>query len=323
MATYYIGRVTHAPRGIQVKVVDGYVQLWVRAAPRDTVIIRDYLRAPFLKFTAAGVFVNHNSQEFYLDQVPVPAVPPAGLTAKTPPHWFKVSSGHHYTWREGRLHALTHIALLPGQSYVGKWSIPVTVNGVPGTITGGIWHRSAPSPVWFWPVLVIVLCVLAAWRLKDPELDRRLAKGLTLVLLALFLIGVASRQLHGRPDVDPGQVIALILVACVAIPMMVRELRRDRPGVVVQLVTAFASMWAGVTLITVLTHGYVLVAFPPLLDRCVVALLLGGSLGLFLVAVRFLGKIPLSAGADDSDLPPDEQPTEDPDERASAAIQQA
>ena len=299
-ATDYLARVTHVPAGMQARTVDGYVQLWVRADPGKRVVIKDFRGAEFLKFTSSGVYINHNSQEYYLNQVPIPAVPPRGLTAKTPPRWFKVSSGRQYTWREGRLHALATIALQPGQSYVGRWQIPVSVNGVNADIRGGMWHHPAPSPFWFWPVLVMLLCALAAWRVRSPELDRRLAKGLTLTLMALFVIAMASRQLHGRPYVDLGQVIALLLIAAVVAVAAARELARPVPGLMIMLATAIVAMWAGVTLIPVLTHGYVLVAFPPFIVRCVVAALLGGSLSLFLVGVRFLGKVPLDSGDEDA-----------------------
>ena len=130
-----------------------------------------------MRFTPDGVAVNHNSQEYYLSQVPVPAVPPIGLTRTTPPHWVTVSRGHSYSWREGRMHALATIALTPGQTYVGQWRIPIVVNGRRATIDGGLWHRGAPSIVWFWPVVVLLVCALAAWRLRSPELDRRLSLG--------------------------------------------------------------------------------------------------------------------------------------------------
>ncbi len=292
-ATNYLAKVTHTPAGMQAKVVDGYLQLWAQADPGHTVVVEDFRGAPFLRFTRSGVYINHNSQEFYLNQVPIPEVPPRGLTASTPPHWVQVSSSSHYTWREGRLHALTTIALAPGQTYVGHWAIPVRVNGVRGAINGGIWYRPPPSAIWFWPVVVMLLCAVAVWRVRDPRLDRRMAKLLTLAMMGLFLAAMASRQLHGRPDVDAGQVIALLLIAAVVGYAAAREWRRPAPGIVVMLATAVLSLWAGVTLIPVLTHGYVLVAFPAFLVRCVVAALLGGSLALFLVAVRFLGRIPL------------------------------
>ena len=177
-ATNYLARVTHSPAGIQAKVVNAYLNLWVKAPPRSKVTVLDFAHAPWVRFSPAGVVVNTNSVEYYLSQVPVPAVPPTRLTRTTPPHWMKVSAGHSYQWREGRLHALATIALTPDESYVGNWSIPLSYNGRAGVITGSIWHRGPPSLVWFWPVLVLIACALAAWRVRNSELDQQLSRGL-------------------------------------------------------------------------------------------------------------------------------------------------
>jgi hypothetical protein len=210
-ATNYLARVIDVPAGLEAKVVNAYLNLWVQVPPHAEVTILDFRGAPWVRFTPAGVAINRNSQEYYLSQVPVPAVPPKGLTRTTPPHWIRVSSGHAYVWREGRLHALATIALAPGQHYVGSWRIPVLVNGRAGTIVGAMWHQGAPSIVWFWPVLVLLACALAAWRLRLPELDRRVSLRLALVLLTLVAVGMGGKYLHGSPSVTAGN-IALLLV---------------------------------------------------------------------------------------------------------------
>jgi len=165
-ATDYMARVGHVPAGLEARVVNAYLNLWLQAPSRAHVTVLDFQGAPWVRFSRSGVAVNHNSVEYYLSQVPVPAATPKGLNRETAPHWVQVSSGHAYAWREGRLHALATVALAPGQSYVGRWKIPVVVNGRPATITGGIWHRGPPSFVWFWPVIVLVACTLAAWRVR-------------------------------------------------------------------------------------------------------------------------------------------------------------
>jgi hypothetical protein len=290
-ATNYLARVTDAPAGLEAKVVNAYLNLWVQVPPHAKVTILDFRGAPWVRFTPAGVAINRNSQEYYLSQVPVPAVPPKGLTRTTPPHWIRVSSGHAYAWREGRLHALATIALAAGQHYVGSWRIPVLVNGRAGTIVGAMWHRGAPSIVWFWPVLVLLACALAAWRVRSPELDRRVSLRLALVLLALVAVGMGGKYLHGSPSVTAGN-IALLLVTLAVLGAVAIRLLGGRSGGPLLLVTAVIALWAGVTLLPVLTHGYALVALPMLLVRAVAAALLGGALSLALFAVRMLDRIP-------------------------------
>jgi hypothetical protein len=237
------------------------------------------------------VAINRNSQEYYLSQVPVAAVPPAHLTRTTPPHWIKVSGAHAYGWREGRLHALATIALVPGQRYVGSWQIPVLIDGRTGTIRGGMWHYGPPSVVWFWPVLVALLCALAAWRTRSPRLDRRISLRLALLLLSLVAVGMGGKYLHGSPAVTVGNV-ALLLITLAVLGAVAGRLLSGRFGGPLLLVTAVIALWAGLTLLPVLTHGYALVSLPLLLVRVIAAALLGGALSLALFAARLLDRLP-------------------------------
>jgi hypothetical protein len=290
-ATNYVARVTHTPAGIQAQVVNAYLNLWVKVPADAHITILDFRGAPWVRFTPAGVAINRNSQEYYLSQVPVPAVPPARLTPTTPPHWIKVSGKHAYSWREGRLHALATIALAPGQRYVGSWQIPVVVNGQERTIKGGMWHYGPPSAVWFWPVLVLLLCAAAAWRVRSPELDRRITLRLALLLLLLVAVGMGGKYLHGSPAVTAGNV-ALLLVTLAVLGAVAGRLLSGRFGGPLLLITTVIALWAGLTLLPVLTHGYALVALPLLLVRVIAVILLGGALSLALFAARLLDRIP-------------------------------
>ncbi len=270
--------------------MDGYLNLWMRVPADERVVVRDFQGAPWVRFDRAGVQVNHNSQEYYLSQVPVPAVPPSQLIRSTPPHWVSVSNGHTYMWREGRMHALAAIALAPGTTRVGTWSIAMTVGGRPATLVGGLWYTGPPSIVWFWPILVFLSCALAAWRVRSPELDSRLGKTITLALLALIAIAMAGRYLHGRPGISGANVL-LLLVILVALTAAAARLLSGRSGLPLLLATAVVALWAGLTLITALTHGYVLLAVPAFVARSVTAALIGGSLSLALIGVRALDRV--------------------------------
>ena len=46
-------------------------------------------------------------------------------------------------------------------------------------ISGGVWHADRPSIVWFWPIIVLLACVLAP-RAPAADLDARLARALGL-----------------------------------------------------------------------------------------------------------------------------------------------
>lgn len=283
IATSYEARISHVPQGLQAKVVDGYLSLWLRAPADANVTVLDYYGAPWLHFARSGVFENRNSREYYLSQTPLPETPPSNLTPATRPRWVMVSGGHSYTWREGRLHSVAQEAVRAGSSFIGPWSIRMRVDGRRTMLSGGVWHAGAPSIVWFWPVAVLVLCALAAWRLHDTGLNRRLARSLAFLLLTLLAIAALGRQLHGRPTVGALQVVELV-IALALIGAAGRWLTASRTARAPLFAIAFVSLWVGLVFSPVLLHGFVLLALPALLARVTAAILLGGSVALALLA---------------------------------------
>jgi hypothetical protein len=283
IATSYEARISHVPQGLQAKVVDGYLSLWLQAPADANVTVLDYYGAPWLHFDRSGVFENRNSREYYLSQTPLPETPPSNLTPTTHPRWVMVSSSHSYTWREGRLHSVAQEAVRAGISYVGPWSIRMRVDGRRAALSGGVWHAGAPSIVWFWPIVVLALCALAAWRLHDTRLNGRLARSLAFLLLALLAVAALGRQLHGRPTVGAVQV-AELAVALGLIGAAGRWLVANRTTRAPLFAIAFVSLWVGLVFSPVLLHGFVLLALPPVLARASAAVLLGGSVALALLA---------------------------------------
>ena len=153
---------------------------------------------------------------YYLNQTPYPFPVPGGLTRTTPPRWLAAGGGRTYEWHDGRLQALASIALPSGVSYAGRWAIPVLVNGRRTVITGGLWRVGAPSIVWFWPLVVFLLCGLAVWRVRSPELDARVARAFGIAALVSLVVACAGRELHGRPGVNPFQYTELVLIVLFA-----------------------------------------------------------------------------------------------------------
>jgi len=196
-----------------------------------------------------------------------------------------VSGRRDYGWHDGRLHALATVALAPGMTYVGRWSIPVLVDGRQSAISGGLWHSESPSIVWFWPIVVLLACVLAAWRVRRPALDVLVARVLTVAALIAIAIAGAGRELHGRPTVSAFQLISFaITVAFVA--WALRRVLFQRAGYFTLFAVAFVALWEGAELIPTLLNGFVLAAVPASFARAAAVLCLGCGAGLLLAAMR-------------------------------------
>jgi hypothetical protein len=285
IATSYLAKVGQSPAGLDAQVVDGDQRLWLRVSPGETVVVLDYRGAPYLRFSRSGVDVNENSEMYYLNQTPVAETPPSNLNAGTPPGWQRVSSGHDYGWHDGRLHALATVALKPGTSYVGRWRIPVLIAGRPSSISGGLWYAGNPSIVWFWPIVVLLACVLAARRVRRPALDALVARLVAAAALVAIATAVVGRELHGRPTVSPSQFFTFaVTIAFVA--WGVRRVALKRLGWFSLFAVSFVAIWEGVELIPTLVNGFVLAAVPAFMARTAAVVCLGGGAGLLLLAYR-------------------------------------
>lgn len=296
VATSYLAQVRAAPAGVDAKVVDGYVRMWIQVPPNKVVVVLDYRGAPYLRFSRAGVQVNRNSEMFYLNLTPVAAVPPADLTTTTRPAWSPVSSGHSYEWHDGRLQALTTVALAPGTRYVGRWSIPLRVDGQSAAITGGLWHALRPSPVWFWPIAVIALCVLAAWRVHDDRLDDLTARALGFTALVGVAAAGLGLELHGRPGIPVFHVVVLAGILLFAGWGVTRVLIRPS-GWLGYFLIAAAAIWEGVNLVPVLLNGFVLIGLPATIARITAVVCLGTGIGLLPYVFRLGGQRGEDGGA--------------------------
>ena len=144
----------------------------------------------------------------------------------------------------------------------GRWNVPVRVDGRLAAINGGLWHADHPSLVWFWPIVVLLACVLAARRLRRRDLDflrrpdagdRRADRGHD-----RRSRGAAPRPAGGSRSSSssswpssspssPGDVWRAVL---------------HRPGYFTAFLVAVGAISAGGVLIPTLLHGFVLIALP-------------------------------------------------------------
>jgi len=285
VATSYLAKLSTVPTGLDARVVDGDLRLWLRVPASTPVTVLDYRGAPYLRYDRSGVQVNHNSAMYYLNQTPVAETPPANLTATTPPDWQPASSAHDYAWHDGRLHALATIALTPGTRYVGTWTIPLINRGRRAAITGGLWHAERPSLVWFWPLVVLLACVIAASRLRRPGLNAHLARVLGITTILALAVAGAGRELHGHPNISPTQDVELAIILAFAAWGLYRLLLQ-KPGSITYFVIAFAALWQGIGLIPVLRDGFVLIDLPAFVARTATLLCLACGAAILLLVFR-------------------------------------
>jgi hypothetical protein len=229
--------------------------------------------------------VNVNSVMYYLNLTP-PAAPPSNLGPNTRPQWFWVSGGHSYEWHDGRMQDLAAVALAPGARYVGRWIIPVLVDGRRLAITGTLWYSPDPPLVWFWPIFVVLACLGAGLRLRRPTLDRALMRGLATLSLIGFVVLAIGRGLHGRPDVSAfalAQLAIQLVLAALAARWLLRSRQPDWLGL---MLIGGVAAWAGLTTLGVLLHGYVLLAVPGPAGRAATSVCLATGPVLVLLSVR-------------------------------------
>jgi len=282
-ATSFQARIDSVPRGLEARVVDGDQRLWLRASPHLTAYVLGFGGEAYLRFSPDGVAVNVRSPAYWLNRAR-PRTPPAGLTPTTPPVWKTISRGHSYSWHEDRLHSLAAVARTPGSAYVGRWTIPVLAGGTMTRITGTLWHAEPPSLVWFWPIAVVLGCLAAVLRLRDPRLDAAAAAVLAAVTLGAATLGRLGRELVGRPTVSTWQLLLVALTCAVAAGLALLFVRRTWRAVA-GLCIAVLGIYQGVALAGTLLHGFVLSVLPGWLERASAAASLAAGAGLLVTVL--------------------------------------
>lgn len=300
VASAYLARVASAPPGLEAKAVDGDQRMWIDASRVGTVLVFDYRGAPYLLFSPGGVAVNQNSSMYYLNQTPAEN-PPPNLSSSTPPSWHAVTKARKYSWHDGRLHALASVAIAPGQSFVGTWRIPLSVDGRRTAISGGLWHAADPSLVWFWPIVVLLACALALARLGRRRLDVAVSRALALLTLAGTAIIALGQELYGRPNVVAGQLVVLGLVLAFVAYGAIRVLV-GRAGGFHLFAISFVALWAGGASLEVLLNGFVLMSVPAFLARVAVVLALGCGGALFVMLLARVDRSEESPAAAAGDM---------------------
>ena len=285
-ATSFIARLDSVPLGLEAKVVDGDQRLWLRAQPNVTAVVLGFQGEPYLRFTAGGIAANTRSPTYYLNRSR-PLVPPH-VGAHAAPIWHLVSHARSYSWHEDRLHALAATALAPGSSYVGRWAVPLLVNGKRTQIRGGLWHADPPSLIWFWPIVVLLASLPAVIRLRRSRLDATVMTVLALATLGASTTARLGRELYGRPTVSGWQ-LAVVAITCLFAVVMAWMYVHPEWRWIGAMLIAVTGMYQGVVVVATLLHGFVLGVLPPVAERITTITALAGGAGLLALLLTSAG----------------------------------
>ncbi|MGI8413648.1 MAG: hypothetical protein ACR2LV_09255 [Solirubrobacteraceae bacterium] len=225
--------------------------------------------------------LNLRSAIYYLNQVP-PRSPPPNLSPTAVPDWHRITSSHEYQWHDARLGALAAVARAPGAVDVGRWIVPMRVDGRPTSVAGGLYYAPNPSLVWFWPIVVLIACALAARRLHRHDLDVRVAFWLSVAILIALGVGAGGQVLEGRPNVTSGDLVTLGVILVLVAICLVRLLSRG-PGIFLVAVISTAALFEGLDLVGTLVQGFVLAGLPAFVERAATAGCLAAGSALFII----------------------------------------
>jgi hypothetical protein len=283
-ATDYLARISSLPRGLEARIVDGDQAIWLRVKPSLTVEVTGLRGEPYLRFSPAGVAVNTRSVTWFLNRWRPEVVPP-GVTASSPPSWKRLTSRHSWTWHDGRLRSPVLAAHPSGNAFIGRWTVPIVVDGSGTAIRGGLWQSAPASLLWFWPLLVVAACIPALLRLHEARLEATVGAVLAGVALVSSTVARLGRELYGRPTVSSWQLVLVAATCLVAVALAVLYSRADWRALG-GIVIGTAAAYQGAALLATLRDGWVLAAFPAWLERSTTAVSLASGAALILVSLR-------------------------------------
>ncbi|MGH8902345.1 MAG: hypothetical protein ACRDYA_11850 [Egibacteraceae bacterium] len=302
--TNYTSRITFEPDlpGVRWKIYNGDEFLGVENTSQTELTVPGYIPGDqFLRIGPEGVFVNRNSEAYYLNQDRYSRVtPPAGVGPEAEPDWVKVSSTPRYAWHHHQIHWMSPVlppqVRDPGQlTRVSSWKIPFSYGGQQYELGGELLWVPGPSP---WPWLlaalpVVTIPALLGLRSKPqaegwPGLIRPAAA--TLGVLAVANLIHLVDDLKATPIPWTSTVPAALqtsLFIGIALFGAVRAWQAgDGAFAALGIGSGALLVGQGLLYFPVLGASHSATIFPPALTRAVVAASIVQALPLFFVTVK-------------------------------------
>jgi hypothetical protein len=278
--------------GVRAALGDDGQRISVTVTGSHAVLVIGYDAEPFLRITSHGVWVNLRSTTTWA-VAGLQATPPRDLDNHAPPRWRKVSSAGTWRWHDIRTHWSGYtpppaVSANPDVTqHVADWEVPLLVDGRPGAIRGRLDWVAPPTPV-----LAAALGVAGFALATGLALLRRWRRpfAATLVLLAvggaLHEYGAAAGRvgdLWGRLGALPGHGLLSLAVWSAMLATAALTVRRptdDWPLYAGAMIGAMSFLGEGVPSLAVLWHSQAINALGVAVDRPLVAVITGVSLGL-------------------------------------------
>lgn len=278
---------------------DATQRLTISLRAPATVIVKGYQDEPFVMLRTTGAWVNTRSTTTYDT---ANRQEPATADNLAAPMWRQVSHTGSWTWHDQRTHWPGY-ALPPPveakpnmQQRVLTWSVPLDVNGRPGSISGSLTWVPGPSGAsgaLFAGLAFLGVAATAVVRRWHAALAGAVT-GLVGVDIA-HSIGMVSGRVGGlgtKLAALPGHgVLPLLLWISAAVGIVVVR-RGHEAGLYVLAVTGTLICFVdGLPSLAVLWHSQFVNALPPVADRLLVAILTGGGAGLLGAAMLRLSAV--------------------------------
>jgi hypothetical protein len=247
---------TRSLAGVHVRVLDGDRELELRADPGVRVVVLGSLREPILRIDSRGVWANASSPTATSDL----------LVSSSKHGWVRLHGGRTATWHDHRL-APPPVSR-PGP--VGRFVLPLSVDGRPARISGTFVRVARPSP-WPWLLAGAVFAGVVAVAVRRRGSRAALTVGLGVAAGVAALVEVTTFAFRDAPSggVAYLQVVTAFVVAGVLAGLLLRLRGRARVHAagVVGAVAAAVSLSS----LPVFWHGVVISALPATAARAVCA----------------------------------------------------
>ena len=260
--------------GISVRVLDGDRSLHVSVARGHTVVVRGYLGEPMIRFAGGKVEANRGSPTANADRI---------VTAGT--GWQDVADGRAFAWHDHRL-----APPRGGTGTVGRFVVPVTIDGRPAAITGTFVHVPGPDLLAWVVGAVAAAAAIVAVAFRRPHTRATIVLALAIVAGIAALTSITAFAVRDAPTggIEWFQVAGGAIVATAASAVLVRTngaRRTTAAGVIGAL--AAAGMLSS---LPIFFHGVVISALPAGFARLAsAAAIVGGTCA---AALSFLADPP-------------------------------